>query len=470
MTDEARRNIAVLITDDDSDARRHAAEDLAGERGLAPIAALAAALQDANKGVRDTACRSLLAIGGADAARAVVEYVCSPDIVTRNLAADILMKIGGPGIPALLPYLKDPDHDVRKAVVDILGLVEGAVPVGAVLDLLHDPDENVVVSAVEALGNLRSAEAVAGLEEAFNRCGYARPAVAEALGKIGDPLSGAFVMTNLRNALEHVNEDPLTVLGLVEAAGAVGDAGALDVLTGGCALIPAGIRGAVLHAIVRIGSRTGRPLPAIPGVEPVLSGMLKQEDAAVRASAAAWLGTCAGPESVGAMVHAFGADPEVDALLAAALMERPESLSALVAELHEGAGSGARAKAALLSQLVLARIKAIMRSGGSPGDEEVIASAFDAVARAWDEADQDARSSLIDAMFRLDGDRAVQFLDTILEQPDPWLRMHVIEVIAAIADSRAPVYIARFLNDEDEMVRELAGNVLRAKGFVSDEP
>ncbi len=92
-----------------------------GERGLAPIAALAAALQDGNKGVRDTACRSLLVIGGADGARAVVEYVCSPNIVTRNLATDLLMKIGEPGIPALLPYLKDVDHDVRKAVVDVLG-------------------------------------------------------------------------------------------------------------------------------------------------------------------------------------------------------------------------------------------------------------------------------------------------------------------------------------------------------------
>jgi HEAT repeat protein len=170
------------------------------------------------------------------------------------------------------------------------------------------------------------------------------------------------------------------------------------------------------------------------------------------------------------MVHAYGAVPEVDALLASALTDRPESLPLLVAALHEGAGTGARAKAALLSQLVLARIKAIMRTGGSPDDEEIITSAFDAVARAWEEADQDARSSLIDAMFHLDGDRAVQFLDAILEQPDPWLRMHVLEVIAAIADSRAPVYIARFLNDEDEMVRELAENVLRAKGFVTDEP
>ncbi len=340
---------------------------------------------------------------------------------------------------------------------------------GPVLELLHDPDENVVVSAVEALGNMRNPEAVGGLEETFERCDYARPAVAEALGKTGDPRSRDFVMAKLRNSLAHVQEDPLTLLGLIEAAGAVADADALALLSDGLSAIPPGIRGAVLHAIVRIAARTEQPLPDIPGVEKVLAGMLNQDDLQVRTSAATWLRQCAGAESVTAMVRAYGAAPEVDALLAAGLVERPEALPALVASLDDGAGTSARAKAALLSQLVLARIKAIMRSGGSSGDEEIISSAFDAVSHAWEGADQDARSSLIDAMFRLDGDRAVQFLDAILEQPDPWLRMHVIEVIAAIADSRAPVYITRFLNDEDEMVRELAENVLRAKGFVSDE-
>jgi HEAT repeat protein len=469
MTDEARRNIAVLITDEDSDARRHAAEDLAAERGLAPIAALAAALQDANKGVRDTACRSLLLIGGADGARAVVEYVCSQDIVTRNLATDLLVKIGGPGIPALLPYLTDVDHDVRKAVVDVLGLIGGQVPVAPVLDLLRDPDPNVVVSAVEALGNMRNVEAVAGLEGTFERCDYARPAVAEALGKTGDPRSRDFVMTQLRSALSHVQDDPLTLLGLIEAAGKVGEADAIGVLAEGFPRIPRGLGGTALHAIVEIASRTGSPLPAIVDIDGILTGMLGNEDLAVRASAATWLGLCAGPAAVQTMVDAYGAEPEVDTLLAAALLERPEALSCLVRALESGAGSTARAKASLLSQVVLARIRVMMRSGGVPEDETIVSSGFDAVARAWDGGDQDARSSIIDAMFRLDGDRAVQFLDTVLEQPDPWLRMHVIEVIAAIADSRAPVYIARFLNDEDEMVRELAENVLRAKGFVSDE-
>ena len=469
MTDEAKRNIALLITDEDSDVRRHAAEDLAGERGLAPMAALASALQDSNKGVRDTACRSLLSIGGADAARAVVEYVSSPNIVTRNLATDLLTRIGEPGIPALLPYLKDGDQDVRKAVVDVLGLIGGSVPAGAILELLHDKDSNVVVSAVEALGNMRSPEAVAGLEETFDRCEYARPAVAEALGKTGDPRSRDFVMTQLRASLAHVQQDPLTLLGLMEAAGAVGDRDAFCSLSESFTTIPRGLQGAALQAIGQIAARTGEPLPPIAGAEKILIRMLDHDDLSVRSSAATWLRECAGPDAAAAMVHAYGVAPEIDALLTPPLLDRPEALSLLVTALDAGAGASARAKASLLSLLVLARIKVIMRSGASGEDEEIVSSAFNAMAHAWESADQDARSSIVDAMFRLDGDRVVQFFDTILEQPDPWLRMHVIEVIAAIADSRAPLYIARFLNDEDEMVRELAENMLRVKGFVSDE-
>ena len=59
----------------------------------------------------------------------------------------------------------------------------------------------------------------------------------------------------------------------------------------------------------------------------------------------------------------------------------------------------------------------------------------------------------------------MDFLDTIMNDPDPWLRIHVIEVIAAIADRRAPDFIARFLEDDDEMVREVAMSTLQSRGF-----
>jgi len=470
MNDETRRNIATLITDEDSDARRHAAEDLASERGLAAIAALAAAIQDANKGVRDTACRSLLAIGGPEAARAVVEYVASREIVTRNLATDLLVRIGEPGVPALLPYLHDTDHDVRKAVVDVLGLIGPSVPVAPVRALLADADTNVVVSAVEALGNMRNPDAVPPLEETYERCDYARPEVAEALGKIADPRSAVFVGGRLALALAHPGGDPMALLGLIEAAGAVGDPGMLALIVERYPAVPPGLRPAALHAIVRIAGRTGAGFPALPGAREPLVAMLSSADGAVAAGAAAWLSTMEGEDVTAALVRACGASADLDAILGSALRERPEALPLLVGALESDAGPAARGKAALLSQLVLDRIRFVMRHGQSAADTEFIAVAFGAVARAWEHGDQDTRSSLIDAMFRLDGDRAVQFLDAVLEQPDPWLRMHVIEMIAAIADSRAPVYIARFLSDEDEMVRGLAGNLLRAKGFVADEP
>ena len=89
-----------------------------------------------------------------------------------------------------------------------------------------------------------------------------------------------------------------------------------------------------------------------------------------------------------------------------------------------------------------------------------------AVAIRWSTADEEARGAIVDVLFRLDGDRAVSFLDTIMNDPDPWLRIHVIELIAAIADPRAPDFIARFLDDDDAMVRDVAAETLRSRGFA----
>jgi HEAT repeat protein len=113
-------------------------------------------------------------------------------------------------------------------------------------------------------------------------------------------------------------------------------------------------------------------------------------------------------------------------------------------------------------------ISRIMRRDAPVYDEDWFPQAFDAIARMWESADEETRAAIVDALFRLDGDRAVEFLDQIMNDPDPWLRMHVIEVIAAISDRRAPDFIARFLGDDDEMVREVAMNTLQSKGYAVD--
>ena len=116
-------------------------------------------------------------------------------------------------------------------------------------------------------------------------------------------------------------------------------------------------------------------------------------------------------------------------------------------------------------RLTMDVIRHVMSGGLGKYDEDFFTRAFDVVAAEWEGGDEETRAAIVDVLFHLDGDRAVTFLDAIMNDPDPWLRIHVIEVIAAIADRRAPDFIARFLEDDDEMVREVAVSTLQSRGF-----
>ena len=465
MIQMVRNHIAALLADADPDIRRRAAEQLTEARGLAALAALAAALEDESKGVRDAAARSLCTIGGINVARAIVEYIGHENIVTRNLAAELLMKLGVIAIPALEPYLEHENQDTRKFAVDILGLIGSPEPTPRMLPLLLDPDPNVVVSVVEALGNMRSVQSLPFLYEIYDRDGYTRPAVAEALGKIADPQAGGFLLERLRQSLVTVSVDPLTPFAIIEALGVIGDATALTTLRERIPEVKGRVRSTLLHAMVQIAERVRTPLPVLDGMREDFLRALGEDDVQVRISGAKWLTPFADPDVTRTFVRVLGMSPDLDAMLVPALIERQGVFAAATEELNTIPPGQRRAVITLLGRLVMEIIQRVMRHSGERFDEQLFVRAFDSIASLWETSDEETRAVIVDALFRLDGDRAVEFLDAIMNDPDPWLRMHVIEVIAAIADRRAPDFIARFLEDDDEMVRELAMGTLQAKGF-----
>jgi HEAT repeat protein len=465
MTDELRKRIAALLADGDPDARRHAADELSSEGGLAAVAALAAALQDESKGVRDAAARSLLTLGGNNVPRAIVEYIADRNITTRNLASELLVKMGTRSVPAIVPYLQDSDHDVRKFAVDILGLIGSREPVSPMLPLLHDRDENVVVSTVEALGNIGSPESVEELIALYGESPVARATVVEALGKIGEARVEAFLLGEL---VRSSAMDVVTQFAVVEALGRIGSAMALQTLQATTGSVRGKIRSALLHAMSQIAGRIGTPLPVDPALKPGLIAALGDDDMAVRLSAAAWLHHFPGEDVTAALVRALGGGQELDNLLTSCLAERAETFRSALAVLADAPAAQRKTLVGLIGRLALGFIGQIMRHEPLPADEMQFARAFEAIAAGWEQGDEETRAAIVDTLFRLDGDRAVQFLDQIANDPDPWLRMHVIEVIAAISDRRAPDFIARFLQDDDEMVRDVAMNTLTNKGFLVD--
>jgi HEAT repeat protein len=466
MTQTVRQTIARLLGDPDPDARRSAAEELVESRDPGALAALAAALQDDDKGVRDATARSLAAIGGYQVARAIVGYVADGSMALRNLAAGLLTNLGSAAIPSLLQYLHDQDQDVRKFAVDILGCIGLPAPVPALVPLLDDPDANVVVSTAEALGNIGVTSVIPDLCETFDRYEYARAPVAEALGKIKDPSSSEFLLARVSEAKS--GDDPLVLFSLIEALAAVGDDHALTVLKDRIHTVSGKLRSILLHTVWQIAGRLEKPLTLTPEYKPDFIVALKDSDPAIRQTAAEALAFYNDVESTTAMLRALGSGEPLDTILLNSLLKRPETFQCTVDFLSEGSAPNEGVLLSTLGRLTLQLTGKIMRDVTTPIDEALFARAFALTAARWNDAGQETRAVIIDLLFRLDGDRAVEFLDPVLNHPDPWLRIHVAEVIAAISDSRAPEFLVRFLQDDDPIVRETAVGLLESRGISCD--
>jgi HEAT repeat protein len=458
--DETKQHLAILLSDDDPAARRRAAEGLATCTGFAPIAALAAALRDENKGVRDAALRSLSQIGNKNVARAVVEYLADTNITTRNLAAELLMRLRDESLEALLPYLYDADQDVRKFVVDILGANGSAEAVPHLIKLLSDADENVVISAVEALGNVRSETAIPALTKAFQEIEYARATAAEAIGKIGGTKATDFLVARINTLLDEPGADPLVLYALLEAVGLIGYDKAFFELTNHVPRVKGKLRRILLHAIIRIGERCTLTMVNAEAVKADLIDALRDSNSAIQVSAVKGLANIEGDEVTAALVASVNRSEECDSILAPILEYREGAFTVMVNLLESGKITPTKEVISLMGKLVSHIEYAAIPKELIEADGRLLQRAFDAVKNAWGEATEELRAVIVDTLFRLDGDQAVQVLDAIVDEPDPWLRIHVIELLAPLNDRRIPEFIGRFLNDEDEMVREVAASTI----------
>jgi HEAT repeat protein len=86
----------------------------------------------------------------------LVEKLTDHSPRVRRDAADALVNIGSPAVPALITALHDPDRNLRWYAASVLGDLgtEAAPAVPALTSALHDEDSEVRLYAILALGNL----------------------------------------------------------------------------------------------------------------------------------------------------------------------------------------------------------------------------------------------------------------------------------------------------------------------------
>ena len=302
-------------------------------------------LADGDPGVREEAARLLAMLATEEAAALTVPYIASDDITVRNLAGEVLAKIGAAAVPALVPAIDDDHHDVRKFAIDVLAQLPAREHAGAIAVCLHDDDDNVVLAAVDALGALGASEYHDALRDLYDRQPLARPSIVAALGAFGSEADLGF--------LEHAlaDEDPVVQYTAAEALAQQHATEVLDLLLRKIDQVDPMARPVVLNSIIGF-YETNPDQAAMPAsIKGYLVEMLGDFDLDYRCAAARGLCAFLDGETVDALMAHAGADDTLDVEMFKTLAVYPDVFRRIVENVDAGRVAAAPAAGFVLGFL-----------------------------------------------------------------------------------------------------------------------
>jgi hypothetical protein len=179
-----------------------------------------------------------------------------------------------------------------------------------------------------------------------------------------------------------------------------------------------------------------------------------------------------------ALLLLLGVSEEMDFVVIAQMSARPLVFQIAVECLEAGVLTGKTQMIMLLGKLATEYVHSYKSFSAFPIDVSELKRAFAVTTEAWRDASQEDREIIADTLFRLNCDCAVTFLDKALVELDPWSQVYIIDQLGTMPTKRALDCIARFVEDENEMVQEAAISALRAAGrpveigtqIIRDEP
>lgn len=208
-----------LLKTGDPGSRRMAARELRKWNAPEVQDALAHALGDPDRPVREAAARTLMEIGDASTIRRLIPPLREGSPAVRNGARRILEQLCRIEPRALRDLSCDRDDRIRVFAANIMGGTGDHEFAAPLIGLLSDPDPNVVEAAMAALGQLGAREAVGNLAlVARSAEPWLRFSAIDALGRIPDP-AATRALLDLLTAVETEFLEPV-----VEALGRQGNA------------------------------------------------------------------------------------------------------------------------------------------------------------------------------------------------------------------------------------------------------
>jgi HEAT repeat protein len=484
VTPKAMDALLGLLSDEDSDVRRSAADALGklGEAAATPkvLDGLIGLFSDKDQWVRLSGVFALDKMKETAATPAVLDALLGrlsdEDDLVRISAVFALGKMKKAAatpkvLDALLGLLTHERNDVRWSAADALGQLGEAAATPKVLDALlgrlSDEESNVRRSAADALAATpKMLDPLLGLLTHGNS--DVRRSVADALGKLGEAAATPKVLDALLGWLS--DEDGSVRRSVADALGKLGEAAAtpkvLDALLGWLSDEDGSVRCSAVRALGDLGGAA-----ATPKVLDALLGLLSDKGDYVRLSAAFALGkmkeAAATPKVLDELLGLLSSDKELHVRLSAA-----EALSNL--------GTAAATPAVLdaLWGLLSDEDSYAAWALGNLGEAAATPAVLDALLGGLSDEDSWVRGSAADALGKMKEAAATpKVLDALLgllTHGNSDVRRSVADALGQLGEAAATPKVLDallgLLSDEESNVRRDAADVLGNRGEAAATP
>ncbi|MBI1932587.1 MAG: HEAT repeat domain-containing protein [Ignavibacteriales bacterium] len=446
----------ILDTDDSEKIRTTAENFQLVEMPDKVVEYLTQKLTSDDNGVKDTLTRILSNNKNSNIPKYLVPYVSSENISARNLAGEILLKRKNESIKAMIEYLPNANDDDKKFIIDLLGLIGNPAPAYEIISILkYSRDENVILACIEALGNIKSEEAIDEIIVAYDRSELFRPTIIEALGKIGTDECIDFINDN------YYGVDELTKYSLIESLGRIGNEKSFNMLINDIKYLEGPFKWVAIETIGKLEEKKNLLLPNDIALKNSLLETLQSADLQYKKSAVRLISLFEGENIVEHLFSIFGNDEEIDNKLREYfsnnlktffkkaipyLKENPRNLKSFIGLIKEMIQYDGGLSMQALNDLEMRNYVEIFSNLLTHPDEEI-------------------RASSMELLFFLDSETAFVFSDTMLEDTVSWNRIRLLEIIQYGDDTRIIEIIKKLSEDNDEMVRENAQNILSERGI-----
>lgn len=248
------KEIQDLLKSNDEEVRRSVLQLLKGAPLVESLGIIFIAMGDESWRVRKESVEAFVnAAPDEIAIEKLLELLRSEDNAgLRNSAAEAVIRLGTAATLPLIRMVKDPDADVRKFIVDLMGVLRDPSFVEHLLNALSDTDENVAAAAAEHLGSSGDSSVVPDLIRAIisNQAVLFRFSALRALSALAKP-------SYVPDEILSLAEQDILCKAVYDCLGSISDDCSVSLLINGFDSRQKSCRSSALKAVYKIYERSG---------------------------------------------------------------------------------------------------------------------------------------------------------------------------------------------------------------------